>query len=565
MDGEIFTCELENELGCKSQVKTVIEKTMINANFMFGVSDPYNPIPSYQNWYDTCSRTATFIDLSQVHGGSKKKRITWEIVGLPVVSHDSLFTYTFPDRDTIVTYLVRLTVEAENGCADTSKSMGNYITIYPSARVMINGTTQLCEGKEAHLLTSTIRSQFTEHNWKWRKRDGSTGSHKGDTLLINGQGTYCLQSLDTNGCYAYDTLIITPLKPVIPNLQITHVDCYGNATGSFSHGGFVVEIPFREARWTIWDDISKIFVDSSVLDKYGQPIDFRNQIAGKYVFYGLDADSCLITDTIVISEPNPLSFSAITKTATCLADNGKIAFEVAGGLLPYNISIIGSGKSVHTNKATDTIIYLPADVYIVTIVDKNNCVLTDTLTVNQIIPLSSVSLSKKNITMGINQDTVLFAILSPSNACNKEVVWHSKDTSIVIVNESGSLRSLSYGTTYVVVTSEEGGFQDSCKIIVSDVGIAETHCNVSLRIYPNPTNGELKISLPKPSEGRAYEAENVEIYNVMGQVVLSTEALRSLMTLESIETNETTIDVSGLSKGMYFLKIGNQVLRFLKE
>jgi len=84
-------------------------------------------------------------------------------------------------------------------------------------------------------------------------------------------------------------------------------------------------------------------------------------------------------------------------------------------------------------------------------------------------------------------------------------------------------------------------------------------------VYPNPTTGQLTISLPNPSEGGAYTAENVEIYDVMGRVALSAETLRSLMTLTSPETNETTIDVSGLASGMYFLKIGNKVVKFVKE
>jgi len=62
-----------------------------------------------------------------------------------------------------------------------------------------------------------------------------------------------------------------------------------------------------------------------------------------------------------------------------------------------------------------------------------------------------------------------------------------------------------------------------------------------------------------------WEDAVIEMYNVVGQVVLSTEALRSLMTLKSLETNETTIDVSGLANGIYFLKINNQVTKLKKK
>jgi len=87
------------------------------------------------------------------------------------------------------------------------------------------------------------------------------------------------------------------------------------------------------------------------------------------------------------------------------------------------------------------------------------------------------------------------------------------------------------------------------------VGIAETHRNASVRVYPNPTTGQLTISLPNPSEGGAYTAENVEIYDVVGQNVGAYPCGRP----------EMTIDISHLASGMYFLKVGNKTARFMKE
>jgi len=39
----------------------------------------------------------------------------------------------------------------------------------------------------------------------------------------------------------------------------------------------------------------------------------------------------------------------------------------------------------------------------------------------------------------------------------------------------------------------------------------------AILIYPNPTKGQLTISLPNPSKGGTYEIENVEIYDVFGR------------------------------------------------
>jgi hypothetical protein len=71
--------------------------------------------------YDTCTRTATFVEQVKVQNG-KKSDIEWTIYGTNVSSYDSIFTYTFPDPDTPTVYAVRLTAYAANRCVDTSRS-----------------------------------------------------------------------------------------------------------------------------------------------------------------------------------------------------------------------------------------------------------------------------------------------------------------------------------------------------------------------------------------------------------------------------------------------------------
>ena len=88
-------------------------------------------------------------------------------------------------------------------------------------------------------------------------------------------------------------------------------------------------------------------------------------------------------------------------------------------------------------------------------------------------------------------------------------------------------------------------------LTVNADGIVETYNYPSLRVYPNPATNQLKIKNYELQEG-----EVVEIYSVVGQKLLS---------LHSLQSQETTIDVSPLANGMYFLKIGNNTVRFVKE
>jgi len=377
-DGEIFTCVVKSELGCESELKTEIAKTQIDAAFSHGVKDETGnvdfPPRNWVSWYDTCTRTATFVERIKVYN-SKKSDIEWTIYGTNVSSYDSMFTYTFPDPDTPTTYAVRLTAYAENGCVDTSQSPNRLITIYPSPRVKIDGPTQLCDGKIDYLIARTIRSKFVSHRWSGVKGDGTLVDHSGDTLEINGPGTYYLMSQDTNACYAYDTIRVTPLKPTLNDMRITHILCWGDTTGRFTYSSLSGGAsPYQYAEWTVWNKSLERLDTLDVTASAAAGRTVWDQIAGKYAFYAVDAEGCDIRDTVHILQPDSLDPVSTTKKTTCLRSNGEIAFKVVGGVAPYVVSVRGSEISGEREPTNDTLKGLSAGIYIAKVVDKNQCV-----------------------------------------------------------------------------------------------------------------------------------------------------------------------------------------------
>ena len=65
----------------------------------------------------------------------------------------------------------------------------------------------------------------------------------------------------------------------------------------------------------------------------------------------------------------------------------------------------------------------------------------------------------------------------------------------------------------------------------------------SVNVYPNPTTGLLYVD--------AYEGVEYKMYNVLGHEVLNLNG----------KINNKTIDLSGLEKGLYFLKIQNEIFK----
>ena len=98
----------------------------------------------------------------------------------------------------------------------------------------------------------------------------------------------------------------------------------------------------------------------------------------------------------------------------------------------------------------------------------------------------------------------------------------------------------------------------------SDVDIVETDNYPSLQIYPNPVNEQLTIDNGVAGQARNdVTIENVQIFDVMGRCVAIVETGRA----PSLQTTspETIINVSHLSPGVYFLRIGEKTAKFVKE
>jgi len=81
------------------------------------------------------------------------------------------------------------------------------------------------------------------------------------------------------------------------------------------------------------------------------------------------------------------------------------------------------------------------------------------------------------------------------------------------------------------------------------VGVAEQiKENSSIRIYPNPAHKILTIALSK-AKGTATKIEAVEIYDIYGRKVSNVIANRVK------QSNNITINISTLQKGIYFIKL----------
>ena len=244
-----------------------------------------------------------------------------------------------------------VTVSDANNCT----ALANYNLVQPTL-IQVNVIKQdiSCFGFHNGQISLTVTGGTINYSYSW-SNDSITSS----VSNLNG-GTYTVTVSDANNCFVVSTVSIT--EPQVLNVSMTSTSpyCYGDCNGfalANIQGG---TLPYSFE----WDDQS-----------YG---DSRfNLCAGSYTFTVTDANSCIDSAEVTISEPSLFSIALSTTDITCHGfDNGIASVTPTGGSAPY--SIIWSGIAT-----TGTIDSLPAGEYIVQVLDAFGCEIVDTVSVSE--------------------------------------------------------------------------------------------------------------------------------------------------------------------------------------
>ncbi len=135
--------------------------------------------------------------------------------------------------------------------------------------------------------------------------------------------------------------------------------------------------------------------------------------------------------------------NATVKTLTWTSSDEEVA-TVEGGV----VTAVGGGTAIITVTTTDGGFTAECEV-----------------TVNVLV--TGVTLDEEILTLQSNGATgTLVATIAPTTATNKNVTWTSNDETYATV-EDGVVTPLAIGGATITVTTEDGGFTDTCNIIVT--------------------------------------------------------------------------------------------------
>ena len=84
------------------------------------------------------------------------------------------------------------------------------------------------------------------------------------------------------------------------------------------------------------------------------------------------------------------------------------------------------------------------------------------------IPVSSISFAESKMELTVGEQVPLFPVITPGNATNKKLSWSSSKDAVATVTADGIVEAISVGTAFITATSEDGGVNAKCKILVKE-------------------------------------------------------------------------------------------------
>jgi hypothetical protein len=105
-----------------------------------------------------------------------------------------------------------------------------------------------------------------------------------------------------------------------------------------------------------------------------------------------------------------------------------------------------------------------------------------------------VTLNITSLTIPNNHTRQLTATIHPSVAANKNVAWSSSDETVATVDTNGRVTAISEGEATITVTTEDGGFTDTCEVTVikniHGIDYETTAANAPNFILPGRVDGD---------------------------------------------------------------------------
>ncbi|MFM2017647.1 MAG: hypothetical protein RL007_1303 [Bacteroidota bacterium] len=440
------------------------------------------------------------------------------------------------------------TITDANGCTTTQT-----VNITQPSAIVTSITSQTnvtCNGANNGTATVSANGGTPSYTYSWSPSGGTSASASG--LAPN---TYTCTITDANGCTQTQSVVISEPSAVTASVAsqsdpLCNAGTDGTATVNASGGTGALTYSWSPAG--------------------GNAATATGIGAGSYTCTVTDANGCTQTTSATLSEPSAISTSASFNTdPTCNGGtDGSMGVFAMGGTGSYTYNWLPSGG----NAASAT--GLSAGTYTCTVTDANSCTATFINTLSQPAAIASSQTVAvcfgDSFTVGsntYNATGIYTDVLTSINGCDSTVTTDLTVNTAIDITTTTSLGTISAnqnGANYqwidclngnapvigatnqtftptvngdyaVIVTVGSCSDTSACSNVITGI---ENTAIASFSLYPNPTNGLITIQTGSVNNA------TIEVFNAVGQLVLTEKANSSAITLQLPEEN-----------GMYLIRV----------
>ena len=312
------------------------------------------------------SMSSVAVKCKNGNDGSATVNVTGGTAGYSYLWSTGLIT---PTINNLVTGTYSVTVTDANNCAKNST-----ITVTEPTELMISGSSVAVKCKNGNDGNATITATggTAPYSYLWDK-----GATRTSTLSNVSAGTYKVTVTDANNCVKNINVVVTEPTALSISTSNVAVKCKSGNDGSVTVTATGGTTPYTY----LWSNGATTSTAT-------------NLTVGTYNIRVTDANGCLQTASVIISEPTELIVTGNSVAVKCKNGNdGSATINVNGGISPYTYVW-------NTGATTASISNLVAGTYNVTVTDANNCVKSITIVVIEptelMISTSSIAVKCKN-------------------------------------------------------------------------------------------------------------------------------------------------------------------------
>lgn len=391
----------------------------------------------------------------------------------------------------------------------------NYLTsVYPSWNIPVPGPISIssiltdvsCFGYEDGAIAVTITGGNAPFTFLW-----NTGATTASLTGLSG-GQYLVTVTDSVGCEQVGSYTIDEPTAVTYSLSGQNITCPGGADGSITSQVAGGSPPFSY----VWNT-GATSPNLSELE------------SGIYSLTLTDANGCVFTTSIELTEPEPLAVAATTTPATCHdSEDAAISLSVSGANGGFQYAWSDGSNSAQVAN-------LPAGTYTVTLTDQEDCSFTRSYTLSAPSPITA-NATIEEVSCEGNEDGSID--LNPAGG-NGGFTFSWSTGSM-----NKSIRNLATGWYGVTLTDQEGcTLEEEFTIEITD---DPRGCLKNLIIYEVFTPNGDGVNEFWVIEGLENYPENtLELFNRWGQPVFRADNYNS-------QWQGTTTNGKPLPHGTYY-------------